>query len=312
MRYYRYLIALGFACMLLFTSFIFMKMGSDAAAPPALGKTGMGANLSSFNLRFPNSIGEFEFESLERKNDFESYRLSTTRCSSEFKRLFHEIERAVAHRNKIGHVNESEIDLEWKPEGAVRAMIYNQKLYVLESKASDVFIVSRVLSTLHQIDRAVATSPEPLPNIEFSFVVSDIPDVEHHDHTIWSLTRLAIDEKMWLMPDFGYWSWPLELVGNYEKIRTEMKVNEVEWEEKVPKVLWRGTSKTNKLRGALIRVSQGKGWANIHEVKWKNRTDVVAGSAALSMVDHLATNFSYTLNGEATLAVGSTFSIVNP
>jgi hypothetical protein len=154
-------------------------------------------------------------------------------------------------------------------------------------------LVGRALATLHQIDRAVATSPEPIPNIEFSFVVSDFPDTKHQHHTFWSLSRLAIDEETWLMPDFGYWSWPLDLVGNYEQIRAEIKVNEVVWEQKVPKALWRGAIKTNKVRGSLIKVSQGKSWADIHEVKWKNQTDVAAGSAelALSIVDHCGHQF---------------------
>lgn len=104
-------------------------------------------------------------------------------------------------------------------------------------------MVSRALGTLHQIDRAIVTSPEPLPNIEFSIVVSDFPDEKHQHHTFWSLSRLAMDKEVWLMPDFGYWSWPLGLVGNYEQIRAEIKANEVMWENKDPRALWRGAVK---------------------------------------------------------------------
>ncbi|KAF1954587.1 hypothetical protein CC80DRAFT_526673 [Byssothecium circinans] len=234
----------------------------------------------------PQSQGEWE-------TDFERYGFSAAQCSSEFKSLFQEIERAAAHRKSVGKVKESDIDLDWNKEGAMRAMIYNQKLYVLESKISDDFMVSRALGILHQIDRALATSPEPLPNIEFSFTVSDFPDEKHQHHTFWSLSRLAKDEEMWLMPDFGYWSWPLQLVGNYEQVRTEAKANEVEWEKKIPKALWRGAVKTNKVRSSLMKVTRGKPWADVGEVKWKNRTDVAAGSAgsALSMVDHCGYQF---------------------
>lgn len=93
---------------------------------------------------------------------------------------------------------------------------------------------------------------------------------------------------MWLMPDFGYWSWPLDLVGNYEQIRAEIKANEVAWGKKVPKALWRGVLKTNKVRSALMKVSQGKSWADIHEVKWSNRTNVAPDSTSLALpiVDH--------------------------
>ncbi|KAF1967241.1 hypothetical protein BU23DRAFT_660380 [Bimuria novae-zelandiae CBS 107.79] len=143
------------------------------------------------------------------------------------------------------------------------------------------------------------TSSEPLPNIEFSFVVSDIPDSRHRDHAFWALIRLAVDEKIWLMPDFGYWSRPLDLVGNYEQIRAEIKANEVGWEKKIRKALWRGAAKTNKVRSALLRVSQGKAWADVQEVKWKNRTDVARDSAALSMVDHCSHQFLIRTEGRS-------------
>jgi hypothetical protein len=32
-----------------------------------------------------------------------------------------------------------------------------------------------------------------------------------------------------------------------------------------------------------MEVFQAKSWADVHEVKWKNRTDVVAGSAGLAL-----------------------------
>ncbi|KAF2638290.1 hypothetical protein P280DRAFT_471405 [Massarina eburnea CBS 473.64] len=225
--------------------------------------------------------------------DFNRYSFSSAQCASEFGDLFKEIERAVAHRKSVGSLTESDIDLAWKPEGAVKAMIYNQKLYILESKISDPFKISRALGILHQIDRALVSSPEPLPNIEFSFIVSDLPGENYQHHTFWSLSRLAVDEKTWLMPDFGYWSWPLDLVGNYEQIRAEVKANEIDWENKVPKALWRGALKTNAVRSSLIKATRGKPWADIEEVKWKNRTDLVAESAvsALSMVDHCGHRF---------------------
>ncbi|KAF2008885.1 hypothetical protein BU24DRAFT_474962 [Aaosphaeria arxii CBS 175.79] len=270
-----------------------MSIGLYAQAPPSLRQIKLGAYSSSSDLVFSSNLADPKAHTQERAKDFGRYGLTAMQCSSEFKSLFHYIERAVAYRNKIGHVKESDIDLDWKPEGAMRVMIYNHKLYVLESKVNDDFMVSRALSTLHQIDRAIATSPESLPDIEFTFVVSDVPDIKHQHHTFWSLSRLAIDEEMWLMPDFGYWSWPVDLVGNYEQIRAEIEANEVVWEEKVPKALWRGAVKTNKVRSSLMRVSQGKSWADVHEVRWKNRTDIAADSAdlALSIVDHCGYQF---------------------
>lgn len=101
-----------------------------------------------------------------------------------------------------------------------------------------------------------------------------------------------------LMPDFGYWSWPLELVGAYEQIRVEMVQNQLPWRERIPKVLWRGALKTNEIRKTMYRLTRNKDWADIKEVKWKNRTDVSASSAtsSISMADHC--NYQYLLHTE--------------
>ena len=94
------------------------------------------------------------------------------------------------------------------------------------------------------------------------------------------------------MPDFGYWSWPLDLVGEYQQIRRDMQESEVEWEKKIPKALWRGAVKTNKeVRGALMKVTRGKSWADVNEVIWKSRMAVTAESNALPIMDHCKYQF---------------------
>lgn len=57
-----------------------------------------------------------------------NYTLSQAECSAQFPNLYREIDRAVAFRRQIGNVPPSEIDTSWKSSGAVRAMIYNQKV----------------------------------------------------------------------------------------------------------------------------------------------------------------------------------------
>jgi len=149
------------------------------------------------------------------------------------------------------------------------------------------------MSILNQIDRAILASPGPLPDIEFSFVVKDIPDEEHAHHTVWALTRQTDDQETWLMPDFGYWSWPLDLVGAYEQIRMEIHQNRKDWRDKVPKALWRGALKTNKIRASMFEATRGKKWADVEEVRWKNRLQIAGSSApfAMPMVDHCAYQF---------------------
>ena len=60
--------------------------------------------------------------------EFEIYNMAAEECEAEFSELFSEIDRAALHRKSIGHVNASEIDLQWAGDGGVRAMIYKQKV----------------------------------------------------------------------------------------------------------------------------------------------------------------------------------------
>ncbi|KAL5452588.1 hypothetical protein PMIN07_008336 [Paraphaeosphaeria minitans] len=256
--------------------------------------------------------------SLQVLSRFDVYGLASGECDAEFKGLFKEIDRAAAHKKDTGNVTSSDIDLHWKQDGALRGMIWRQKLYILDSKIDGEYVAPRALSILHQIDRAITTSPEPVPDIEFSVMITDLPDdattESHANHTFWALSRLSDDKNTWLMPDFGYWSWPLDLVGSYEQIRVEMAQNQLAWKDRVPKVLWRGALKTNKVRQTMYQATRGKIWADIEEIKWQNRIEVSGGSAAsaISMVDHCKYQYllhtkgrSYSGRGKYLLNCGS-------
>ncbi|KZM19421.1 hypothetical protein ST47_g9363 [Ascochyta rabiei] len=222
------------------------------------------------------------------------YGLSHTECRARFPNLFAELGRSVALRKDLGNVSLADIDLSWKPYGAVRVLIYNHKLYIIDSKFNgEGYQRPRLLAILHQLHRAIVSSPSPLPSIEFSFSVNDIADESHAHHTMWTFSRhVSLDKEMWVMPDFGYWSWPLDLVGEYQQIRSDMRGSELDWEKKIPKLLWRGAVKTNEeVRGALMRVAKGKSWADVDQVTWKSRKDVTAGSDALPIKDHCKYQF---------------------
>lgn len=57
-----------------------------------------------------------------------NYGLSHTECRTRFAGLFDEIKRSVALRKELGNVSLVDIDLDWKPYGGVRDMIYNNKV----------------------------------------------------------------------------------------------------------------------------------------------------------------------------------------
>ena len=57
-----------------------------------------------------------------------NYGLSHTECRTKFPGLFNELDRSVVLRKDLGNVSLADLDLSWKPYGAVRVMIYNHKV----------------------------------------------------------------------------------------------------------------------------------------------------------------------------------------
>lgn len=133
---------------------------------------------------------------------------------------------------------------------------------------------------LGSIHRAISAYHGPIPNIEFSFSVEDIADIDNIKKPLWVMTRRAEEEYQWMMPDFGYWSWDMEVLGSYEQIRQEMADKLEPFEQKKKAALWRGV-KLNKLREDLLAVTTGKPWADVKEIIWgPEMTDVIR------MADH--------------------------
>jgi hypothetical protein len=85
------------------------------------------------------------------------------------------------------------------------------------------------------------------------------------------------------MSDFGYWSWPLEVVGEYEQVRQEIANTEVDFFSKKKMVIWRGAATTNIHRKTLLKVTAGKGWADIQNIEWADATRVKAQDAAKAL-----------------------------
>jgi hypothetical protein len=83
-------------------------------------------------------------------------------------------------------------------------------------------------ATLHALHRAIVTSPEPLPNIEFVLDVDDIATPESTSPATWAFSRQAVNETLWLMPDFGYWSWPEPKIGSYGKVQMKAAAMELQ------------------------------------------------------------------------------------
>ena len=140
------------------------------------------------------------------------------------------------------------------------------QLYIIQKQGG---IYSRELATLHAIYRSIISSPQPLPNIEFAF---NTDDIVFESVPLWAYARRAEHNHIWLMPDFGYWSWPETKVGTMREVQMkatkEEDVHAYSWGNKISKLLWRGATMGLPLRDRLVETTAGKEWADVVALDW--------------------------------------------
>ncbi|KAJ5960644.1 CAZyme family GT90 [Penicillium vulpinum] len=194
--------------------------------------------------------------------------LTQDQCDQAFPDLYAELDRARDDR-KSRLISLKDIDAIPARNGYIRAMIYDQQLYVIDKEGS---IWSREKATLSAINRAIISSPEPLPNIEFAFNTDDSVD----GLPLWGYARRAQDKSTWLIPDFGYWSWPETKAGSAREVQAKAEWAEEEegltWSNKTAKLLWRGVPNMGPtIRNKLMRVTKDKSWADVKALVWDDK-----------------------------------------
>lgn len=80
---------------------------------------------ATIDLNSP-SVDSVNWEFLYRR-DWNNYGLSDEQCERAFPRYGHEVERAVRYRSK-NHVSIDEMGTEWRDDGILRAMIYDNQV----------------------------------------------------------------------------------------------------------------------------------------------------------------------------------------
>lgn len=155
---------------------------------------------------------------------------------------------------------------------------------------------TRALATLHSLHRALAaaTDRHDLPNVEFQFTTEDYAE---GSQPIWAYSKRETDDFAWLMPDFGYWSWPEVKAGSYQKVRQQIAAVDdgavidgkhyagIKFEDKKRELIWRGNVITAPdIRGKFVEVTEGKKWADVKALDWGNKEDIK--SNLLPLEDH--------------------------
>ncbi|KAM3068494.1 hypothetical protein ACMFMG_009633 [Clarireedia jacksonii] len=143
-------------------------------------------------------------------------------------------------------------------------------------------------SVLHQLHRAIITSPSSLPDTLFTFCILDTPT-----NNSWTFSRSndpawEAGGNYWVMPHFSFWSWPMPFIGTMDQAlsRIERIEEETLWADKSDKAVWRGTAWYNSvanrdLRPALVLKSKGKEWADVQTLEWHNNAEDAANAIAI-------------------------------
>ena len=148
--------------------------------------------------------------------------------------------------------------------------------------------------------RAILAAPTDadIPNIEFVFSVEDLP--AQPTKPMWSLARRAQDHNLWLIPDFGFWSWDMPAIGTLDEVANEAVESIEPWDQKSEKLVWRGKiTFAPKLRRALLDAAKGKPWSDVGQLKW---TDPNFKEQFLGPVDQC--NYMFIAHAEGTCCAG--------
>ena len=129
--------------------------------------------------------------------------------------------------------------------------------------------------------------------IRFTFQIQDAGDSEDEPVPTMVLDRTVEQPELWLMPDFGFWSWPEPKVGSFVEVRDKAGKWESEhsWSEKLPKLFWRGASLGLSIRDQLVDAAQGHAWSDVKIMNWGN----IQKGDLLTMEEHCG--YQYLVHG---------------
>ncbi|KAL4892578.1 glycosyl transferase family 90-domain-containing protein [Aspergillus ambiguus] len=239
-----------------------------------------------------NASAEWEFDV---GRDGDNHGLSEDQCRAAFPKLFVETDRSASFR-EAKPIQFRELEDLVVENGMVRGLIKDGELYIVDYGAMP-FTFSRAKATLNSLQRALSAYPDRhrLPSVEFVLTTDDYSSGQG---PIWSYSKRDEDDSVWLMPDFGYWSWPEVKVGPYKDIRRRIaavddgettSAGEVipgtRFPDKKKQLFWRGNVATNpEVREKLLEHAQGRSWASVRAIDWGDENDI--RSNLLPMEEH--------------------------
>ncbi|KAK4172797.1 glycosyl transferase family 90-domain-containing protein [Triangularia setosa] len=184
--------------------------------------------------------------------------LDEDQCDAAFPGLTKEIDDAVAE----GPFNMKKYS---NNQGPLQGRIKDGQIYIIHAqrrKDLSAEMSNSRTASLHQLNRALLTSPSPLPDTIFTLNFQDTPF-----GTAWAYSRPAgpilpsktdtntNSQRLFLIPHFSFWSWPLPFIRSLPHATTLISQLEstLPFSSKIPKAVWRGTSWFNSILSPQLR-----------------------------------------------------------
>ncbi|BGP12628.1 hypothetical protein JCM10213_008766 [Rhodosporidiobolus nylandii] len=210
--------------------------------------------------------------------------LNSSQCDAAFPLLWPEVEQTAAafrYRADLGRKGITMKDIEAVEQfDGSRVAVVDGQVYVKRFNGESKLRSEAILNSLQL---AVKTSPEPFPDVEFVFRCTDNLDPGAR----FGLTKEHGGGQMFLLPDFGFESWPEPRVLGWQDARRKaMAVEEdLSWRKKETKLFWRGALGLGNLRNALVDAANKHPWGDIGDLNWGN------GEGRINMEDHCTRKF---------------------
>ncbi|KAK4702676.1 hypothetical protein P7C70_g3546, partial [Phenoliferia sp. Uapishka_3] len=200
-----------------------------------------------------------------------SLRLTHEQCDVAFPKLWPQIERRRDDQKREGGVSERHLDA---GGGGARVALIDGDLFVKKFEPFG----TRTQSVLGSLHEAVAASAEPLPDVDFYFQPLD----KGYPGPVWETVQPRPGAVGWLVPDFGFFSWPEPILTGYKGVLREIErvEKEVRWSRKLPKIFWRGAFLA-PIRDALRDAAEGQPWGDIGSIEWREN-----GKGSVPLWDH--------------------------
>lgn len=183
-----------------------------------------GTSVQPFDLSWPHSppsvpateVTEFDTEfdagaglskgtswSFDHRRDANNHGLTQERCLAAFPLLYKEIDRAVEYRHKHGNITGEDIEMDWRGGGIVRILVQDNHVSIVDTLNVERGHRFRYLATLNSLNTAVMSAQDKLPDVEFTYTVTDFP-LGHgkgmKGRTTLAYSRAPEQESLWLMP----------------------------------------------------------------------------------------------------------------